>query len=137
MRFPSKVDAWLIWFVRLSFVTSFLLVVGLCAAQRQWETLLWAGGMLAVVGGFVEWIFHTTYYVVERDELLIRSAMFRWRIPIGRIESIEPTNNPLSSPALSLDRLDIRYGGKSILVSPEDREGFMAALMAVNPRISV
>ena len=136
MRFASKVDAWLIWFVRLSFATSFLVVVGVCAAERKWETLLWTGGLLAVVQGFIEWIFHTTYYLVESDELRIRSGMFRWRIPIERIESVEPTNNPLSSPALSLDRLDIRYGSKNILVSPEDREGFMAALRAVNPRIS-
>lgn len=138
MRFPSKVDAWLILVVRISFATGFLLAAGVCAAERQWAALLWASALLAVVLLFVEWLFRTTYYVIAGDELLIRSGVFRWRIPIARIESVEPTNNPLSSPALSLDRLDIRYdGGKNILVSPEDREGFVGALMAVNPDISV
>jgi hypothetical protein len=42
-----------------------------------------------------------------------------------------------SSPALSLDRLRIDYGTRSILVSPQDRNRFIAALRSVNPSISV
>jgi hypothetical protein len=42
---------------------------------------------------------------------------------------VESTRNPASSPALSLDRLLIRYGGGSeIMVSPADKAGFMAAI---------
>ena len=40
--------------------------------------------------------------------------------------NIRPTRNPLSSPALSLDRLRIDYGsGRSIMVSPEDKDKFI------------
>ena len=35
----------------------------------------------------------------------------RWQIERGNISTIKPSNNPLSSPALSLDRLRIRYDG--------------------------
>ena len=43
----------------------------------------------------------------------------------------------MSSPALSLDRLRIDYGHKSILVSPADRNNFVAMLRSVNPAITV
>ena len=48
--------------------------------------------------------------------VVIRSAFLRWRIPIGDIESITPTRNPLSSPALSLDRLEIRHRADSRII---------------------
>jgi hypothetical protein len=39
------------------------------------------------------------------------------------------SRSPFSSPALSLDRLQIDYGaGKSILISPADKEGFIEAI---------
>ncbi|MFQ5610075.1 MAG: PH domain-containing protein [Woeseiaceae bacterium] len=43
---------------------------------------------------------------------------------------MQPTRNPLSSPALSLDRLKITYGPKNrkVLVSPADKESFVQAL---------
>lgn len=64
-------------------------------------------------------------------ELLVRSGPFRWRIAIDGIESIRPSRSPLSSPALSLDRLEITYGGgRRLLISPEDREGFLEAIVA-------
>ncbi len=51
----------------------------------------------------------STYYVVENSTLVIKSLVFRWKINIDDIIQIEPTHNPLSSPALSLDRLKISY----------------------------
>jgi hypothetical protein len=43
---------------------------------------------------------------------------------------MELSTNPLSSPAFSLDRIDVRYTNdrgrdRSILISPVDREAFM------------
>jgi hypothetical protein len=49
--------------------------------------------------------------------------------PLQEISKIEPTHNPASSPALSLDRLVIYYnGGKVLMVSPADKQGFMNEL---------
>ena len=37
--------------------------------------------------------------------------------------------NPISSPALSLDRLEISYGSqKKIMISPKDKTGFLQAI---------
>jgi hypothetical protein len=61
--------------------------------------------------------------------LLIRCGPFRWTVPIDSITAVEETRNPLSSPALSLDRLRIRYGKqRQVMVSPADKAGFMKAI---------
>jgi hypothetical protein len=74
----------------------------------------------------------STYYVVENSTLVIKSLVFRWKINIDDIIQIEPTYNPLSSPALSLDRLKISYmkNGRiaKVMISPKDKEGFLNTL---------
>ncbi|MFW1649368.1 PH domain-containing protein [Acinetobacter nosocomialis] len=74
----------------------------------------------------------STYYVVEKNILVIKILIFRWKINIDDITQIEPTHNPLSSPALSLDRLKISYmkNGRiaKVMISPKDKEGFLNTL---------
>ena len=95
-----------------------------------------AVAIVAVTAVFVEWTFHSTRYTIAGSTLLVQSGIFRWQIPISEIESITPTRNPLSSPAASLDRLDVRYsGGRSLLISPRDRDRFLEAVKVVNPSI--
>ena len=60
----------------------------------------------------------------------MRAAFFRWRIPLDQIIEVYPTHNPLSSPALSLDRLRINYkrpSGKTwwVMISPKEKEQFL------------
>ena len=70
-----------------------------------------------------------TYYSVEGNTLRIVSGPFRWRVPIDEISSLESTRSPWSSPALSMDRLRIRYGGnRCILISPRDKQRFAKAI---------
>jgi hypothetical protein len=77
------------------------------------------------------WLLADTQYVIDASTLVIRSGPFRSRIPLKEIRSITPTRSPISSPALSLDRLRIDYGiGRSCMVSPKDRQGFTASLQA-------
>lgn len=48
------------------------------------------------------------------------------------------TKSPLSSPATSLDRLEIMYNkNESIIISPKDRTGFINELKTINPGIEV
>lgn len=69
-----------------------------------------------------------TVYVVDGDVLTIWSGPFRFKIPLRQIESVRASKSPLSSPALSLDRLVIRYGRRRIMVSPADKMGFLNAI---------
>ena len=75
------------------------------------------------------WVVFSTAYKVDRGILKITSGPFRWKVPIDQIHSVEATRSPLSSPALSMDRIRIRYGkNRRVMVSPADRAGFLKAI---------
>lgn len=79
----------------------------------------------------------STRYKIDGNLLRIYVLVFQYRpIDITTITQIKETNNPLSAPASSLDRLEIKHGTKSILVSPKDKQGFIASLQRINPNIN-
>ena len=112
-----------------------LLGQGIYAAVTQaWLQVLTS---LMVLGIFY-WLLRYTYYEVQPDQQTLRivSGPFSWRVPVAAISTIKATHNPLSSPALSLDRLQIRYGKHdSVMISPADKAGLLAALFHLNPAI--
>jgi hypothetical protein len=128
--YRSAVDTWL-WIV----LGAAIVVVGATCG-----TLLVVGdGALRAIGffsglfgaGLPIWVLASTSYTVTPDELVVRSGPFRWRRPIADITAITPTRNPLSSPALSLDRLRITARGRAdLMISPADRRAFLADLEA-------
>ena len=124
VTFRSKID----WWLAIPFVIVFagaLMAVYVSIMLGSWLMLLIPVASTA----FVCWIAFRTFYRVDDRILLVQSGPFRWRIAIKEIHQITATSNPLSSPALSLDRLRIEYGkGSSIMVSPQDKEGFLAAI---------
>lgn len=80
-------------------------------------------------------VFTRTHYTVTDKELRVVSGPFRRSISLSDITSIEPSRNPLSSPALSLDRLKVSYGKrKFVLISPADKAGFLDAVRRATPR---
>ncbi|UKE71286.1 PH domain-containing protein [Xanthomonas cerealis pv. cerealis] len=87
------------------------------------------GGLLTAAAVFVigtvlpAWLLLSTAYTIESEVLIVRSGPIRQRIPLDQISDIRPSSNPISSPALSLDRLEIHYGQKRILISPKDKQG--------------
>lgn len=124
--YASKVDG------RLAAVLGAAVGSSLWAGRHLLLTGSPAAGLIACVGaGLPLWVLLDTRYVVDATHLRIRSGPFRWTVPIAGIVRIAPTSNPLSSPALSLDRLCLEYGrGASVMVSPRDRAGFMRAIEA-------
>ena len=81
---------------------------------------------------FLLWILYGTSYAFSPGGLHIRSGPFGILVPLAQIDSVVPSRNVLSSPACSLDRLLISYrqGRRKVLVSPEDKAGFLQALVA-------
>ena len=74
-------------------------------------------------------ILFRTHYTVSSGKVRIVSGPFAWTISIAEITDISESHSPLSSPALSLDRLRISYGrNKRVLVSPDDKKGFLKAI---------
>jgi membrane protein YdbS with pleckstrin-like domain len=128
-RFPSKVDAWLVivFVVALTIQTAAMISVVLAGVDAAAIAIMVGATvlLLALVGSTLRF----TYYTIEGNTLKVRSGPFSWAIPIDQIHTITPTKSPLSSPALSLDRLRIHWGEKRrIMVSPADKDGFVKAL---------
>ena len=130
--FVSRVDGF--FYGMLVFVAFILCFVGFMLhkqIQRRKATgalvILLPGAVLAL--GLPLWLLFSTRYTVSETTLQIRSGPMSWTIDRNEIHSITPTRSALSSPALSLDRLEIRYGDTGmVMVSPKDKEGFLAAL---------
>lgn len=131
--FPSKIDTWLIVVIGLSLIPAALGATAALQSADMVERVLTL--VAAVVGlGLPVWVLASTDYTVSPELLHIRSGPFQWRIPTSTIVELRASHNPLSSPALSLDRIDvITSRGRTIRVSPDDRVGFCAALRAANP----
>ncbi|MFK9093746.1 PH domain-containing protein [Bacillus salipaludis] len=54
------------------------------------------------------------------------------------IKSIRKTRNPLSSPTLLLNRLEIHYGTwGAMLISPKNEEQFCEDLSKINSKIEI
>jgi hypothetical protein len=88
---------------------------------------------------FVLHVFLATWYEIKGNLLHIKCGfLIDKEVNINEIVSVKETFNPLSAPATSLDRLEIKLQGKdSILVSPKDKPGFIRELLAVKPGITV
>lgn len=131
MEFKSKVDLGLtaiLWgSVALCFFPVFLeggLIIGLVI------------GIPMAIFIFLLWV-NTKYYI--RDEHVVIKGIFKdTLIPIASITSVRPTRNPLSAPALSMDRLEINYGKYDFaLISPLEKERFLEELLKINPHITI
>jgi len=124
--YASKIDAWL---VAVSLSCAVAVLTSLLTASHFGNTGLTVIiiSLACTVLGLLAWVLLSTNYRFDDAMLIICSGPFRWRVPLREIQSIEPSRNPLSSPALSLDRLCIQYGAarRFILISPRDRDGFM------------
>ncbi len=117
--YSSKVDWWLALLLAIAPVIALARVA---AGGGMFEPLV----LLVVYVGLV----FPMRYGISGDFLVIRSGLLRRRIPLASITRVAPSRNPLSSPALSLDRLEIRHGGLSrrTLISPAERSHFIVDL---------
>lgn len=143
--FTSRVDSWLFAIGPLAglFAVTFVAVTvepfALNAGVLQDKTML---SLICVVFALTLllplWLLLDTNYALTADELLVRSGPLRWRIALGEVHEVSPSGSWASSPALSLDRLRIRYGnGRSILVSPREKQRFVDALRERCPAVLV
>lgn len=77
-------------------------------------------------------------YILTPSELVVRFLFFSRTYPLDVFTHIEFTRNPLSAPAASLNRLELYYGkGNSILISPKEKNEFLAEIKRLNPNITL
>lgn len=91
-------------------------------------------GFITVIIVLIAILFHYTRYKLEGNQL----SVYWIKIDIQSIRKICKTSNPISSPALSLDRIEIIYNKyDSLLISPKDKQSFVEDLLKINPNIEV
>lgn len=120
-RYPTKVDLWLLLLVAAGMLVGTFAVIAAGVETGEWV----AAGVFVLVWVLVGALAWPVEYVLFDEELVVRSGVIRWRVPLVEFVSIAATRDPTSAPAWSLDRLKITYGKKSILISPDRREEFL------------
>ena len=133
--FRSKLDPGLVMIVAIG-----LGWIWFSVARRYWtghvpDALDLCGA--AGVSALMVWILSGTYYIVKADNLFVHAGPFRRTVPLGSISRLRATRNPRQAPALSLDRIEVRYDSRQILVSPRDKPRFVRAIVARAPGVEL
>jgi len=130
MIYPSKHDLWLgiVILGVMGISTSFVFVS---------EGLSLAMLVLLVVDVFVLWIWFGTYYLIFDNVLTIHCGPMRKKINIRDIQYVKSSRNPISAPACSMDRIEIKGKKIAVLISPEDKKGFVSSLRDINHLIDI
>ena len=118
----------------------FLSIVFIGFAVKMTMDFSWTA--LAIVLPLVIFIVHmfwTTYCIIDNGILKIKCGMlYNHKIEIESILKMIETNTIISSPALSLDRLEIVYNKYDrIIISPKNKQEFINNLLEINPNIEI
>jgi hypothetical protein len=121
--YPSKVDWWLPVVLTIPPILDLGIGIFLLSINKQLGLVVIALGV--VIGIVIAALVFPCRYTVTDTEVLIRCGLIHQRIALRDIVGVTPTSNPLSAPALSLQRvrIDLKQGYR--LVSPADRAGFI------------
>lgn len=84
----------------------------------------------------------TINYTITQNDLIIKILCSKMAaIDIARIKCIKRSYNPLSSPAASLKRLEVKFYSKgsleTALISPINETEFLEKLIGINPNIEI
>lgn len=138
-KHPSKVDWWLAACIWGGCLISLVVVLAVAAKDIPNPALRLLVALAPAIATTL--LIFPLYYQVDGDSLVIRCGVWRQRIPARDIIGAEPSRNALSSPAMSLDRVLIRYrrGDKvrSVLVSPRDKVALLTDISVAAPHLRV
>ena len=123
----------------LELIIPFILIFGYSLFELI-SNKVWTGIFIMVLTIiFILYTFLSINYKIENDNLNVKcTILMNINIDIKSIRKIIETYNPLSSPAASIDRLEIFYNKfDSILISPKDKKEFIQNLLEINPNIEI
>lgn len=126
--YPSKVDWWLAVLLTVAPSISVAALVGTVLAGDG--VVIASGGVLLLVAVYFGLVLPMRYGI-DDTHIVVRHGVVRQRIKLADITEVSPTRNPLSSPALSLDRIEIKFGDgffKSAMISPAAKSDFLDEL---------
>jgi len=128
MKFKSKIDWWAHFAFATLPLTTILFIVLSFIGKAGIISLITAIFCL-LLSIFILPIWVSTYYVLGKNELIVKSGLFNTKIDYSSIKTVKETQNPLASSALSIDRIEIIYGvGGVVLISPQNKQEFLREL---------
>ena len=88
---------------------------------------------------FILYTFLSINYKIEKENLNVKCTfLVNENIEINTIRKITETYNPLSSPAASIDRIEIFYNKfDGVLISPKKKKEFIEDILKINPNIEI
>ena len=133
--FYSKVDWW--YYVLIA-------VMGGWMVYLFWIKEIIVAFIFMAITSFMIRMLTSMRYVVTSDDMLVIEYGLQFlkpaRIPLSDIVRIERKFNPISSPALSLDRIEVYFRKDklvvSVCISPKNREDMVRVLQKRNGQIS-
>lgn len=128
--YKSKVD----WFFFLPLAYPiFLCVKGFITGTYLISAITF---IILVLIGFM---IHKTEYSISENSLNIKSGfLVNKKIDVKSIRRIESSKSMITAPALSRDRILLRYNRfDDILISPKEKEQFVKHLLTINSDIEV
>ncbi len=128
--FKSKID----WWLGLPLLYPIFLSVS-SMIEGKWIGYLGISTIILLI----VFVSKTTRYIIKENQLIVKSMFIvNEKIEINKIRKIEKTNSILSSPALSLDRIAVRYNKfDEVYISPKDKQLFVEELLKINKEIEV
>ena len=129
MKYTSKID----WWMHLAVAplpAATVWIIWLYFTEDSSAIMLWAGVVpMVLTCALMVWIYISTYYWLDDDMLRIRCGPFRCNVAYSSITSVQETRSLWSSMALSLDRIEIKYGkGSAVMISPKEKQDFLEQL---------
>lgn len=130
--YKSKIDYWL---VGTMYLITLIPTIPALIYAFSW-TLVFLVVILLVLASSL--IFNTKY-IIENETLSIKCGILPIeKYSIQQIQSIQNTNTIMAAPAISLDRIEIRFTNrKAVVISPLDKHRFIEYVCKVNPTIVV
>lgn len=125
--------------IGLELVIPITIIIGGTGILMAYEKIWFGLAFMLFVVAFIAHLLLTTYYRVGSNSLQVKCGFFFDRtINVDAIKEIKETNNPISSPAASLDRLVITYNKyDTVIISPKEKSAFINHLTHRNPNIKV
>lgn len=131
-KYSSKIGIEIILIAYLPFISLFYFVYS--------EFNLIGTIVIVVLFVFITYLLLSTVYTINNNskKLVVKSGYFYRKIDIEHIKTIKKSKSWISSPALSIDRIEISYNKyDSVLISPKNREQFVQELQQINPNIEL
>lgn len=137
--YRSKTDHWLWIVITIIYIGCFIPVIIDSNQSLKLYLLLIAPNIIPIF--LIINIYTNTYYTIDDDKLSLRvksGILLNNNYSINKITKIRNTRTWLSSPALSLDRIELTVGKyNKVVISPQNKTQFINHLKELNPDIIV